>query len=281
MRKKCVHEYGVSVANLDPRTVKGFGAEWSTFDQTPVPKSELDEVFDRYFQIFPWSSLNEVSVGIDLGCGSGRWAVRVAPRVGTLHCVDPSDAALEVAKKNLADQPNCVFHRASVDNMPIEDASIDFAYALGVLHHVPDTQAGIESCARKLKSGAPLLLYLYYAFDNRPRWFRTLWKVSDLTRRVVSRWPHPAKVAFSTAVAVLVYWPLARLSRLGFAHMPLSIYRDKSLYTMRTDALDRFGTRLEKRFTATEIVAMMEQAGLEHIRISPGPPFWCAVGHRV
>lgn len=40
-------------------------------------------------------------------------------------------------------------------------------YFLGVLHHVPDTQAAIRSCVGLLKPGAPLLLYFYYAFDNR------------------------------------------------------------------------------------------------------------------
>ena len=49
---------------------------------------------------------------------------------------------------------------------------------------------------------------------------------------------------------------------------------------MATDALDRFGTRLEKRFTAPEIRGMMERAGLVDIRFSEGEPFWCAVGFR-
>ena len=46
------------------------------------------------------------------------------------------------------------------------------------------------------------------------------------------------------------------------------------------DALDRFGTRLEKRFTRTEVIAMMEHAGLVDVHVSPDVPFWCAVGIR-
>jgi hypothetical protein len=49
---------------------------------------------------------------------------------------------------------------------------------------------------------------------------------------------------------------------------------------MRTDALDRFGTRLEQRFTAAEIRQMMEEAGLEKIQFSETMPFWCAVGYK-
>ena len=47
---------------------------------------------------------------------------------------------------------------------------------------------------------------------------------------------------------------------------------------MQTDALDRFGTRLEKRFTKEEIKRMMEEAGLQDVRFNDGPPYWVAVG---
>jgi hypothetical protein len=49
---------------------------------------------------------------------------------------------------------------------------------------------------------------------------------------------------------------------------------------MRTDALDRFGTKLEQRFTAAQIRQMMERAGLERITFSNSVPFWCAVGFK-
>jgi hypothetical protein len=47
---------------------------------------------------------------------------------------------------------------------------------------------------------------------------------------------------------------------------------------MRTDALDRFGTRTEHRFTREQIRKMMEASGLEKVEFSPGDPYWCAVG---
>ena len=85
-------------------------------------------------------------------------------------------------------------------------------------------------------------------------------------------------------LAVLVYYPLARLSlvaeRLGLtvASIPLSYYRNHSFYTMRTDSRDRFGTPLEKRFTRKEIASMMGAAGLNEVRFSERAPYWCAVG---
>ena len=271
--------------NVDSKTVEGFGDEWERFDQSSLTEKEQKEIFESYFSIFPWHILPENAEGFDLGCGSGRWAEMVAPKVGRLHCIDPS-AALDIARKNLAEYENCEFHHVTVDAIPIEDSTMDFGYSLGVLHHVPDTQAGIKDCVKKLKPGAPFLIYLYYAFDDRPLWFRAVWRLSDILRRIVSRFPHGPRYWSSQVLALLVYLPLARFSRLmgkiGFNvdNFPLSAYRNLSFYTMRTDALDRFGTRLEQRFTREQIKSMMEGAYLERVEVSTSEPFWCAVGYR-
>ncbi len=60
--------------------------------------------------------------------------------------------------------------------------------------------------------------------------------------------------------------------------LPLSYYADKSFYVMRTDAYDRFCTRLEKRFRRNEIERMLADAGFKDITFSSQEPFWCAVG---
>jgi SAM-dependent methyltransferase len=244
-------------------------------------------MFSAYFRHFPWELLPEAASGADFGFGSGRWARFVAPRAGRLYCVDASEAALAVARRNLQSWRNCEFAHASIDAAPIPDASLDFAYSLGVLHHVPDTPAGLASCVRKLKPGAPFLLYLYYRFDNRPRWFRAMWWLTNLLRVMVSRLPHGLRYWASQIIAAVVYWPLARLALLfkklgwGANHLPLHFYADKPFYVMRTDALDRFGTRLEQRFTRAEMERMMHLAGLRDVRFNEHEPFWCAVGYRV
>jgi ubiquinone/menaquinone biosynthesis C-methylase UbiE len=242
-------------------------------------------MFDNYFNIFPWERLTENAVGFDLGCGSGRWAKLVAPRVGRLIVMDPSADALAVARRNLADADNCAFHNAGVDDMPIADESFDFGYSLGVLHHIPNTEAGLQKCVKKLKSGAPFLVYLYYNFDNRPAWFRLIWRTSELIRTIVSKMPNGLRYVFSQIFAVLLYWPLARFAWLAektgvnVANFPLSQYRDNSFYVMRNDALDRFGTSLERRFSKAEIEAMMRRCGLDEITFSK-TSFWTAVGFK-
>ncbi len=270
--------------NQDDKVVADFGREWAAFDQSAVGAEEHLRMFNEFFAPFRWDLVNETSEGFDAGCGSGRWAVLVAPRVGKLHCLDASDEALEVARRALAACPNVDFTHAGVEDMPLADGSMDFGYSVGVLHHIPDTEAGLRACVAKLKPGAPFLVYLYYALETRPAWFRAVWRIADLGRRAVCGLPHGAKLVVTTLIAALVYWPLTRIALLvealgkDPAGLPLAIYRQRSFYSMRTDALDRFGTRLEKRFTRAQIEQMMLDAGLIDLRFSDKAPFWCAAG---
>ena len=269
--------------NLDADTVQSFGDEWSRFDQAKLSDEEARKIFDEYFAVFPWQRLPPDASGFDMGCGSGRWARLVAPRVGQLHCIDPS-SALNIARKTLADFESVTFHSASVDEKTLPPESQDFGYSLGVLHHVPDTAGAIKACVAMLKSGAPFLVYLYYAFDNRSLAFKFIWRCSDILRRVIYRLPASLKHLVTDALAAIFYFPLARMSllleRLGMrvSGIPLSYYRKHTFYTMRTDSRDRFGTPLEQRFTRKEISQMLEAAGLMDIRFSERAPFWCAVG---
>jgi len=276
----------VTKNNLDSRTIEGFGVEWARFDQSKLPGGEFDDLFENYFGIFDFGRLGPGAVGFDAGCGSGRWARGVAPRVGVLHCVDASPRALDVARTALSHFSNCRFHLAPIDNMPFADASMDFGYSLGVLHHLPDPQEGLKSCTAKLKRGAPFLLYLYYAFDNKPAWYRLLWRASNACRLVIARLPARLRTLVADVTAFLCYWPLARTARLlerfGYdvSSFPLAFYRRLSFYTMRTDALDRFGTRVEHRFTRRQIGQIMKTAGLVDVHFSDRAPYWCAIGRR-
>ena len=60
--------------NLEGGRVRGFADEWSRFPQDKLEAAELQALFDRYFELFPWDRLPAGAVGFDLGCGTGRWA---------------------------------------------------------------------------------------------------------------------------------------------------------------------------------------------------------------
>ena len=271
--------------NIDHKVVDDFGKEWKAFNHQHINESLLESAFDCYFHIFPFADLRNAE-GFDMGCGSGRWAKFVAPKVGFLNCIDPSAVALDEAKKNMSNFQNCSFECAGVENSALRNESQDFGYSLGVLHHIPDTQLALQSCSTKLKKGAPFLLYLYYRFDNKPKSYFILWKLSDFARNLISRLPFKIKYLISQLIAIFIYFPLARASMLAdkiginVSNFPLTWYRNEPFYIMRTDALDRFGTRLEQRFTRNQISKMLTTAGFEKIKFSEREPFWTVISYK-
>jgi len=272
--------------NLDPSVVKSFGEEWSRFSNKQLSEYELQEMFYDYTSIFPWGDLPDGAEGFDAGCGSGRWARFFATRVGLLHCIDASEAALDVAQDTLADQTNVRFRHEDLSSMGLQDNSCDFGYCLGVLHHIPDTEHALATCVAKLKPGAPFLAYLYYDLEGQGWLKRRLFDIATMVRTVVARLPPRGKAVIADLLAGVVYWPLARTAlKLEMAgrdpsSVPLFQYRHRSFYVMRNDSLDRFGTRLEKRFSRSEVHDLLEGAGLERVTIADGPPWWVAVGWR-
>jgi hypothetical protein len=84
------------------------------------------------------------------------------------------------------------------------------------------------------------------------------------------------------AIAALIYLPLARTAKLlsnagkNVSNFPLHHYANMPIVMLQNDALDRFGTRLEQRFSKQEITKMLGDAGfdLSTLRFSDVEPFW-------
>jgi hypothetical protein len=98
--------------------------------------------------------------------------------------------------------------------------------------------------------------------------------------------PHKVKYIITTLIAIFIYYPLARIAFLAekwstdVSNFPLVDYRNKSFYFMQTDALDRFGTRLEKRFSKDEVSSMLKEAGFKNIKFSQGLPYWVCISYK-
>lgn len=268
------------------KIIDDFGIEWEKFNQINLDDRELDEIFNDYFDIFPWDKINKKSIGVDFGCGTGRWAKLIAPKCSKLTLLDGSLKSINVAKKMLKKFNNINYVVSDVTNVKIKTEKYDFAFSLGVLHHVPEINKALGEIYRILKPGAPFLIYLYYSFDNSPFWYKSLWKASDLIRGLISILPKYLKIILCEIIAAVIYLPLARLSwlleilKINISVIPLSYYRNKSFYTMRTDSLDRFGTTYEKRFSRDEIKELLISNGFQSVKFSSTKPYWCAIAFK-
>jgi len=281
-----IHNFNMDQStNIDADTVKAFGEEWSKFNS--FSDQEIDDIATQhYFDIVEPHWIKDKQV-LDVGCGTGRWTKYVAKYAAHVDAVDPSKA-IEAASKLLADYGNVRLSRTAVDHLPFADCSFDFVFSLGVLHHIPNTQLAMEQCVSKLKTGGYFLVYLYYKLDNKGFLFKTVFRLSDLVRRGISKCPDAIKNFICDIIAVIIYLPLVFIGNclkfLGFKErakkMPLHFYTDKTFNVIRNDSRDRFGTPLEQRFTMREIELMMEKTGLTDITFSDNEPYWHAIGRK-
>jgi len=249
---------------------------------------DLQIAGNNYFDILTDKMINPSTYAIDLGCGSGRWSKFLLDRIGFIEVLDPSDAVF-AADKLIGESDKVRLIKASIDNIPFPDETFDFAMSVGVLHHIPDTVSAMKKCVEKIKKGGYFYAYLYYDLEDRGQLFKVAFHLSTLLRKIVSSLPSGLKKIVCDVLAALIYFPLSRiaglltklnLEKLG-RRLPLSAYQDKTFHILRNDALDRFGTKLEQRFSRKEILEMMTDCGLTNLQIASGKPFYHAVGQKL
>ena len=270
--------------NLDQGVIDGFGHEWAAFDYSETETAEaLDAQFAAYCTPINLAQFDPLtSLAGDFGAGSGRWSSRLAPYFSCVYALEPSDGASQVLKKKFTGDPKIVVLQETVGVNSIPTASLDLAMSLGVLHHIPDTALAIKDVSRSIKPGGVFLCYLYYNLENKPTYYKLIFKGVNVVRRVISASPQPVRRLSATIIAAFVYWPLARLSKVlsklgrNTSNLPLHHYADMPFVMLANDALDRFGTSLEQRFSKAEITEMLRAADfdLTTLKFSEIEPFW-------
>ena len=118
-----------------------------------------DELFGDRFHLAALAAFAEDAWTIgDLGCGTGRASEAIAPFVARVIAVDASAAMLQAAKKRLQPFDNVDLRRGDLEALPIDDALLDAATLMLVLHHVTEPARALAEVARVLKPGGRLIL---------------------------------------------------------------------------------------------------------------------------
>ena len=127
-----------------------------------------DELFGNRFDLAAIAGLLDPDWAVgDIGCGTGQISEAVAPFVREVYAVDSSAPMLKAARKRLAAFDHVTIKRGSVESLPIDDAQLDAATCVLVLHHLPDPAAALADIARVLKPGGRLLVVDMLPHDHR------------------------------------------------------------------------------------------------------------------
>jgi SAM-dependent methyltransferase len=213
------------------KTATAFGWQWQQFT----------ELYDQYeAQFLDWiepiqPEFFRDKIVLDAGCGNGRHAYYAA-RYGAREIVAMDlSAAVETAHANLGKLPNAHVIQGDIYNPPFKRSGatgpFDFIYSIGVLHHLPDPEAGFKSLVRFLKPGGAIFAWVYGKENNGV----VHGFINPLRKTVTSRMPPsllpavawPMTLVFHGAVKG-VYRPLRRTP--VFKVLPLNEY----LYSLST-----------------------------------------------
>ena len=108
-----------------------------------------------------FASLRLGETVVDLGCGGGLDVFLAARRVGAAGRaigIDMTPEMLALARKNAARAglTNVEFHLATIDRLPLADATVDCVISNCVINLAPDKRAVFAEIARVLKPGGRL-----------------------------------------------------------------------------------------------------------------------------
>jgi len=193
-------------------TAENFGWQWQHFTQT-------DERYAEQFR--GWIAPVEPEFFSDKlvlegGCGKGRHTQLAARwRAREVVGVDLSEA-VETAYAATLDLPNAHIVQADIYNLPLRRRAFDYAFSVGVLHHLPRPRAGFIALSAYVKAGGHLSAWVYGAENNEwiTRWVSPLREgvTSRISRRTLL---HLSKLpaALVYAATKLVYAPLNRSAR--------------------------------------------------------------------
>ena len=265
------------------RTRESFGYQWTQFSEMVI---DFRQNFLNYIRPLD-ESFFPGKVGLDLGCGFGRHIYNAARFGAEMIGVDISDA-IESTRANTRDLPNVHLVQADVYHLPIRRGVLDFAYSIGVLHHLPDPEAAFRCLVPLVKPGGSVFVWVYS--KTRSFWNFCL----ESVRAVTTSLPKRVQKGISLAAALIDYGGFVGPYKVAASipvvrdvvrRLPLQRLRLYSAYPFQViyaDWFDRLAAPIRFYYDGADMEAWLTRAELGRRAISPTGLFgWRAYGERV
>jgi 2-polyprenyl-3-methyl-5-hydroxy-6-metoxy-1,4-benzoquinol methylase len=111
---------------------------------------------------------------LDVGCGQGVMCNLSARKNASVVGIDMSFSSLRASKqgaRELGVTDNVHFVQADAENLPFRSSAFDTVLSIGVLHHTPNIQNGINEIQRIIQVNGQIIIMLYRR--GNPKWWMT------------------------------------------------------------------------------------------------------------
>lgn len=147
---------------------------WDNTKRTPETLDDFMHIEKVFLDNNPWlrdafdfSSLKGKRV-LEIGCGSGVASCLMTKHGADVVAIDLTENAVSITEKNkeiqqLSFETRCM----DAEHMEFDDASFDYVFSWGVLHHSQDTCAAFHEVCRVLRTDGHGMIMVYYKRSMR------------------------------------------------------------------------------------------------------------------
>ncbi|MBN1823314.1 MAG: methyltransferase domain-containing protein [Endomicrobiales bacterium] len=244
---------------------KGYEYGWSIYSSMLAEyESEFRHVLGEHLSPADFKD----KVVLDAGCGMGRFAY-FAKKYGakTLIAFDMSEAVLVAQNTIFKNSENAYFFQGDIYYLPLKKI-FDIIYCIGVIHHLPSPNEGVQHLACFLKPGAALFLWVYgHSGIKYP-----LKAIRVVTRRIPFGWSRGLSYLFGTALYLfnVLYRALRKLP--GFSKaaecVPFNQYADRSWAGVCWICQDHITVPIINFFKKGDVESFAKETSLKQIDIT-------------
>ena len=252
---------------------------YNTYPFPPDPLSDLEP--PGYNWRWSWTAAYSFCTGmkpttqdiriLDAGCGTGSgtdYLIHQNPEA-EVTAIDLSEKALEVAEERCNRSGVIAKHSKPVKffNLKLEEATnlegeFDFINCVGVLHHLPEPDKGIQALAKKLKPGGILHIFVYAELGR--------WEIS-LMQKAIALFQGDKQGDYRDGVKV---------GRDIFANLPENnriLQQDQKLWSLENHRDESFADMYvhpqEIDYNADTLFDLIDASGLDFVGFS-NPKYW-------
>ncbi len=231
-----------------------FGLQWNKYE---VAHDDEDRATFEAKTGMPLADLSGLRV-LDAGCGGGRYSKIVGEAGAAVIGADHS-TAVEKAAQLCGHLPEVHFVQADLKKLPLEQASFDFVFSIGVMHHDADTRAVFDAVARFVKPGGKLAVWLYRRNQFWQEW------INNALRRRTTKMPPEKLEPWCRRGA----W-LGGLPVVGKTLNKIVNFSNHPNWENRVcDTFDWYAPQYQYHHTVDELSGWFRDAGFEQLRVLP------------